>query len=332
MSTHKVEVVRVYKEPHPDADNLSIVKVFGFTVVVRSDEWNDGDLGAYIPPDSLIDTSRPIFKFFHRGKQWERVTVKRLRGIYSQGLLVKVPDLIDVGDDLMEFFGIEHYNPSEKWSTTTDATKPPAILTPIYDVESWYRFKDCMTPGEVIVVTEKIHGASCRVVWWDNKLHVGSRTTWKREDPKSVYWASLKPSYEVIEAFCKDNPGLVLYGETYGQVQNLRYGAGKGDTPKVMFAGFDMFDSQTASWITPVRQEGLAFKYNLPWVPYLFFGAYSDGVESLADGKSKIPTADHIREGVVIKPFNTVRFSPSLGRVILKIVSNKYLEKDYYNA
>jgi len=53
MSTHVVEVVKIKKENHPNADSLSIVKVRGWQCVVRTDDWEDGQLAAYIPPDSL---------------------------------------------------------------------------------------------------------------------------------------------------------------------------------------------------------------------------------------------------------------------------------------
>ncbi|MGH9759840.1 MAG: hypothetical protein ACREAC_03250 [Blastocatellia bacterium] len=83
-STHKVEVVPVVLERHPNADTLSVVKVFGgYTVCVRTVDFKDGDLGAYIPPDSVVDSSRPEFAFL---AGHERIKVKRLRGIVSMGL------------------------------------------------------------------------------------------------------------------------------------------------------------------------------------------------------------------------------------------------------
>ena len=46
--------------PHPNADILSIVKVFGYTCVVRTQDWKDRSVGAYIPPDSAVpDTGLP---------------------------------------------------------------------------------------------------------------------------------------------------------------------------------------------------------------------------------------------------------------------------------
>jgi hypothetical protein len=49
-STHRVEIVPVNLEPHPNADTLSIVRVFdGYTCVVRTADWEGVPFAAYIP-------------------------------------------------------------------------------------------------------------------------------------------------------------------------------------------------------------------------------------------------------------------------------------------
>ena len=68
-STHKVEVVKVKLECHPNANALSIVKIYNYQVCCRTDDWKDGDMAAYIPPDSLVDTTRPEFSFLHKNEK-----------------------------------------------------------------------------------------------------------------------------------------------------------------------------------------------------------------------------------------------------------------------
>jgi len=60
-------------------------------------------------------------------------------------------------------------------------------------------------------------------------------------------------------------------------------------------------------------------------VPLLYRGPFDEekAIE-LALGDSLL--ADHMREGVVVKPV-VERQDPELGRVLLKIVSPRYLEK-----
>jgi len=66
---------------------------------------------------------------------------------------------------------------------------------------------------------------------------------------------------------------------------------------------------------------------DLPWVPVLYRGSYDPvKLKELSNGPSTMPGADHIREGVVIKPVKE-RYDIKLGRVQLKIVSDDYLER-----
>ena len=57
--------------------------------------------------------------------------------------------------------------------------------------------------------------------------------------------------------------------------------------------------------------------------------AHSTGKRSrtLVDGPTTVPGAKGIREGIVIRPLKE-RHVRGLGRLILKVVSNAYLEKD----
>jgi len=62
-------------------------------------------------------------------------------------------------------------------------------------------------------------------------------------------------------------------------------------------------------------------------VPVLYEGPYiKEKMLKLSSGKSTM--ADHIREGVVIKPTEE-RWHDEVGRVQLKLVSNEYLAGDY---
>lgn len=63
-------------------------------------------------------------------------------------------------------------------------------------------------------------------------------------------------------------------------------------------------------------------------VPVLHIGPFDPAmVKTLAEGKSMVPGAANIREGVVVEPL-IERHERGLGRVQLKIVSNTFLEKD----
>jgi RNA ligase (TIGR02306 family) len=110
MSTHRVEVVKLGPvRKHPNADSLGLVDVWGYTCAVRIGEWKTGDLAAYIEPDYVVpDDERFAFLKGHR-----RIKPVRLRGQWSQGLLVRPPDGAVEGDDVMAALGVERYEPPE---------------------------------------------------------------------------------------------------------------------------------------------------------------------------------------------------------------------------
>ena len=65
-STHKVEVVKITPETHPNADRMWLAKVYGYVCAISKTEWgprlvNNECLAAYLPPDSLVDVTRPEF-------------------------------------------------------------------------------------------------------------------------------------------------------------------------------------------------------------------------------------------------------------------------------
>jgi RNA ligase (TIGR02306 family) len=317
-STHKVEVIEVKLESHPNADSLSVVRVFGgYTCCVKTSDWQDKDLAAYIPPDSVVDSTRPEFAFLARH---ERIKVKKLRGVVSMGLLMPAPVGAKLGDDVAELLGVTHYEPPLPTSARGDNEPAPKGYHPNYDVDTLRRFTHLFTAGEPVWITEKVDGANCRWCFADGRMYAGSRTTWKKYDKNNLWWKALEQTPAVIK-FCEENPHLTVYGEVYGYVQSLRYGTRPGE---IRLAVFDILDG--TRWLDP--EEALQLAPDLPWVPQVAVNMPFDveAVLALAEGQSLIEGASHLREGIVVKPLRE-RTDPEIGRVCLKVVSNAYLEK-----
>lgn len=323
-STHKVEVVPIYLEPHPNADSLSVVKVFGYTVCVATKDWQGKDKGAYVVPDSLVPNSGPFAWLFKPEDLLDakyRVRVKKLRGVLSMGLLVPVPEGSNIGDDVAQILGVTRYESPEPMSTGGDNEKGPELYAPIYDVDSVYRYSDLFVQGEPVHISEKIHGCNGRFTYKDGKFYCGSRNEWKKETESNVWWKALHGNAQ-LKAFLMNNPEVIVYGEVYGSVQSLKYGHTQG---KVSMAAFDIL--QGSKWLD--AQEARDFAPNIPWVPIIKTNYPFDFEElkKLADGQSLIENANHMREGIVIKPMKE-RTCLEIGRVQLKLVSNVFLEKD----
>lgn len=312
MSIHETKVVKIgHARPHPNADALEILDIWGFQCVVRKGEWNPGDLAAYIEPDSIV----PATEQFAFLKDSRRIKVRRFRGVYSQGLLVKPPEGVKEGDNVFDLMGIEHYEPPMKCQNVDSVPNGPKWC-PVYDVENWRKFSHVLMPGEVVVVTEKIHGANGRFMFDGERLWFGSRTGWKvAESP----WGQAAAKIPQIESWCREHPNVCLYGEVFGPIQDLRYGGA------LQFRAFDSFALDGMQWTHDFQALPEEFK-----APILFSGEYdANVVAALAEGESTIPGAGHIREGCVISAFEH-RASSSvrqMGAVKLKVIGNGYMER-----
>jgi RNA ligase (TIGR02306 family) len=385
-STSKVEVLPITLEKHPNADNLSIARIFGYTCVVNTQQWQGIGHAAYIPPDNTVDVSRPEFSFLVKDAKSNgraRIKAKKIRGIISFGLLVPAPLDSVPGQDVSELLGVEHYEPPIPGTSKNDrgglqlggeVVSPPDLpfAVPKYDIDAFRRYAQLVFhEGEPVIVTEKIHGANARYVYHNGQMYCGSRTEWKKEFPdyshitipflvenlkkkkgieseeaaeamaheilgklhssqrkQNMWWQALDATPGLKE-FCMANPGIVIYGEVYGAVKDLNYGHEKG---KVSFAAFDLL--QDGKWVDFGEAYTKLFHSKVPYVPVLInnvdesnvFPYNFDKLCEMAEMKSLVPGANHIAEGVVVKPLEE-RWDDRIGRVQLKIVSGAYLER-----
>ena len=329
-STHRCEVVRLGPiGHHPNADNLGVLHVWGFQVIVRLEDWHEGDLAVFVEPDSVVpDTEEYAWLEGHR-----RITVRRFRGLYSMGLLVHPPEGFEPGDDVAEQLGIVHYEPELKQMknayTAGDAETPPIGFRPRYDVEHYLRYSSLFIPNEVVVATEKIHGANGRWTFQDGRFHVGSHNEWKAfNDAKPSIWWRVLFDNGPVKVFLTDFPGITLYGEVYGCVQDLRYGHKDGEI-SVRF--FDVWDGRQARFMNHQEARDFTAGYFGPelWVPEVYRGPADPAIlAEHAEGPSTLPGADNIREGIIIKPpIERYVYDLGGGRLQLKLVSSAYLEK-----
>lgn len=295
------------------------------------------------------------------GGVYARVKAKKIRGIVSYGLLIVVDD-INNDDDLRTRLDIHHYeapltNNGGAKMTGGEVASPPSGNYPKYDVDAFLKYgRKVFTEGEAIYVTEKIHGANARYVCKDGTMYCGSRTEWKKEfasppkltvedliakgmEPekaaeiyekkvvnfrsnKNMWWSVLSTTPS-LENFLKNNDSHAVYGEVYGQVQNLKYGAKNGE---LWFAAFDILKPD-GSWMHSEEFLNVCDMWDIPTVPVLHqkTSFEFDYLVNLASGDTLVPQAGkQIREGVVVKPVKE-RWDHKLGRVCLKIVSSEYL-------
>ena len=320
--------------PHPNADRLELAQIKGWQCVVQKGKYTPDSIVVYFPPNTTLPDfvahQLGIFKYLKGRENSRRVGQIRLRGEPSFGAIVDLPDCIEdacywsVGQDVAHFYGAKKYEPPPKY-TATDAVSENPLFPRYTDIDNLRNFPDVFEEDEDVVVTEKIHGTNCRVGIIDGVEVAGSRRN-QRLRPNdhleaNFYWHpwSIEGVRNLLHALARDHAVVVLYGETYGRVQSLKY----GKPNDIAFAAFDLLlDGKYVDFDT---FELYCHRYYVPMIPVLARTKYSlDTIKSHSSGKSEVPGASCIREGVVVRSI-TDRVTTKGGRPVYKYLSDDYL-------
>jgi len=334
MSKHEAVVFRVEKRPHPNADKLALVEVNGYVSGVRKEDFSDGDLAVLIEPDTCVPVARPEFSFLSGAAYadgeyggFARITVRRFRGLYSHGLVVKAPDGMAAGDNAFEALGLKHFdpevaNPGRRGHIPDSEGDGVVGFNGKYDLEHLLKYKNLFIDGEEVVVTEKIHGSNMRVGCVDGVVKVGSRSRWVK-DSDNVWWNAYRPRAPELNHLAVDL-GLTVFGEVV-PTQGERWTYGITGSP-----GFIVFDMlRNGEFIDHDELAKLCRMMDLTMVPELWRGPFSmDKMHELASGVSELaPGVAPYREGCVVRPVKE-RIQFPVGRCVLKLVSPHFLENE----
>ncbi len=318
------EVVRVTEIlPHPNADRLEMIRFemkgtgpSSYEVISQKGTYLAGSLACYFSVDCLLPLSHEAFAFLKQPgskKEIHRLRAARLRGTFSQGLLVPAPKGAGYGDPVAERYGVTYHSPDieEPVVHLDKCKKPRSQPMPIYGVESLKKVPRLFDEGEPVLVTEKIHGSNFRAAWvrkrflgipvgW--KFVVGSHRVIKTGSGKDWYgedlWNDVARIYKIAEK-TRRVPGHIFYGEVYGltssgkKIQDLTYGQ---VGPALAF-----FDIKAPNgWMgSDERMAWLRF-LDLPCVPVVNTCSWSGYVIEEAEGQSLIDL-NQIREGIVVE-------------------------------
>jgi hypothetical protein len=333
----------------------------------------------YIQPDSVVPQTKP-FKFIWEpyvtaeatgmlGEQYlgltperkRRITVRRFRKEWSEGLLMPLSDFIAEnsmpepwveGQDVSDLLGITHWEGGDEVAETgglTDSrpkrrypktfkgwvfyllnkiglgfrkqlTEELAFEVPKFDVEALKNYKNALIEGEIVYITEKIHGSQGRFFFKEGHMYAGSRQHWRAETSPCV-WRKVLKDQPWIEEWCRVNQNHILYVEVVPTQKGYKYGT----------------EDKAQAFVFDIREmggdylpKGITLTHSgLNRVPVLYEGPWSkDLIARFVDGPSTVPHAANAREGIVITAAMSSRTERGLGRVQVKVVSNKFLEKD----
>lgn len=227
-------------EKHPNADKLDIVTVSGYTVVYQKDILHVGDPVFFIREDSQILVNEQKFPWHsgiktYLGKNGRVKTIK-LRGVFSSGIVIPYIKIIDTipnviidnevksfnlinkeledEEKLKEYCGIKHYVPPVVGTSFGNLQMVGTIPFGISktDEENVQNIDKSELPfGEKVLVTRKIDGTSCTVIFdYDGKYHICGRNYEYKLGQDNIY-----------EKNTKDIINWVLNSET--KIWDLKY-------------------------------------------------------------------------------------------------------------
>lgn len=336
-------------EPIEGADFILKATVRGWSVVVKKDEFNEGDPCVFFEIDSFIpatESNRGVFSFLDGtdGRDTTRVNdegergwvlkTRKLRGVYSQGLALSMDSIVlrpqvfkyaeyPPGFDVSDYFGIKVYerpmNAQQRGLARgtrpqfVEKTDEPRIQNMKWALEKWAGFD--------WVATQKLDGSSMSVYYDGRERRVGvtSRNMDLKRTEDSVWWKVAEELMldQIVSSFGQDDT-VVLQGELFG-------GSIQGNPLKtdLDFRAFNLVvDGVTIprdDWPDEIKAISVP-TFDLPFP--------ADLEEALAQADAVHTQIGNGRvEGLVWRVRNKA-YDPETGeRLSFKVISNKYLLK-----
>lgn len=326
----------------PGADAIELAFVLGYQVIVPRSRFAVGDLAIFIPdgavlPPTLVDSVKGSTKLF--GERKNRTKPFWLRGVMSEGILIDPLPAGQEGADCASMLGVRKYVELPPQSMRGECVLMPERVMRL-GMENYRRRPNALPGGELVEMTEKIHGTFCAVsfvpglrdaallhgdtlvyskglgaegfVFKDNDANAGNLylTTVKRLDLRR----------RMLRAFGLQP--MTIFGEIFGAaVQDLAYGREVPD-----FALFDVYLGMRGRgrFLDRAEMEALGSDVG-DQAPALYKGPLNRAaIQEIATGSTVIGAGANIREGVVIRSATETR---RRHRVSLKYISPEYLTR-----
>lgn len=355
MSEFYAQLVRINKiEKHPNADTLSIYTVLNdYPVIDKTDKFQLNELVAYIPESAIVPDNELFYflcpfvyikytengeikhkasgKSYKIGSVPERhrtIKSKKIRDIYSQGLLLKLPEELsdkEEGYSIVDFYSLSRVEEDNEENIIKlkvkgrNAESPPkGWAPPYYDIEGLRKYNYCILPDEEIVLNEKLNGSNSFYLHDGDRLWVKSRNFFKKESNECPWWIIAKNNN--LESKLSKYPMYGFFGELINLVKGFNY---TNIYPDIIF--FDIIDIKSKRFLDYDQFLNICNDLQLKTSPELYRGTYldKDVMYNFAEGHSTL-NEKVVREGFVLKTTKE-RFDPNLrGRLQLKLVGKGY--------
>lgn len=313
-------------EPIAGADAIMKASVLGWEVVVKKEEFREGDLCVYCEIDSVLP-DKPAFAFLKsRGM---RIRTIRLRGQISQGICFPLSVLpadfeVEEGVEVTQVLGIRKYDPPLPANLSGVAKGPFPSFIPKTDETRVQVLQDRLNTlkGETCYLTEKLDGSSVTYYRREGVFGVCSRKLELLPSENNNLW-QFAEKVQLSEKLASLGKDIALQGEIVGTgIQGNKYGI---SGQQVYF--FNAFDIQKYKYLDFEEFQLLLKELDLQSVPVLN-QAYplSNDIPILVQlsiGTSVLRPVR--REGLVIRPWKEQ--NDTLGRVSFKVINPEFLLK-----
>ena len=305
----------------PGADNIQVADIQGYQVVVKRNEFNDGDLCIFHNPDCIVDKDNPVYSFLKD----KRLRIIKLRGQISQGLALPVSSFnltnVNEGDDVTEVVKIIKYTKELPVSLRGIAKGnfPPFLVKT--DEENLRSNKAVINElqGSEIYITQKVDGSSLTAYHKDGVFGVCSRNLDLVEEESNSFWRAAR-QYKLEEKL-KALGNYALQAELYG----LGLNGNKMQETEIKIAIFNLFDINNSKFCDLSELETFANGFELPLVKKVFQGVCGFSLQDLVELANKQEYKPGVLcEGIVVRPIIETRSNVLSGRLSVKVISEQY--------
>jgi RNA ligase (TIGR02306 family) len=287
------------------SDNIQLAHILGWEVVIKKDQFKEGDMVVYIEIDSILP-DRPEFGFLK--SKGMRIRPIRLRGQISNGICFPLDILpkdfqISEDADCTEALDIVKYEPPipahlsgiikgkfPSFIPKTDETRVQ-ILQPVLD-----KYK-----GTKCYVTEKLDGTSVTYYVKNGEFGVCSRNMELLEDSENTYW-KIARSLDIENKLLSMHNDVAIQGEIFGENIQSNPLKMRGQHLRV----FNVFDITKFRYYDFLEVEVILKRLNLDMVPVLdkdyILDNNIDSILKMATIRSTINNKSWA-EGIVIRPY-----------------------------
>jgi len=361
MAEYKRKLVSVQKliniTPIENADNIMKANVLGWQVIIPKNQYNENEDICFFEIDSFIpqiegntdfEFLRPsCYKQYGDGRKGFRIRTKKLRGVFSQGLVMPLSilprDRYVIGQDVSKLLGVYKYEPPmpKCLSGNAKGTFPTFLIkTDETRVQLLGEVID-RHEGLACYISEKVDGSSVSYYLKDDMFGVCSRNIELKIDEENktgnayVKWAIENNVEQRMRDFAEESglTDFAIQGEIYGK--NISGNRLKQGIVDVIF--FNVFNIKTCQYQNFTDFVFSIMDMGFKTVPIIntFYRLERDvnKILDMATGKSII-NSDCMREGIVIRPLEEkmdmgmcVGGFGATGRLSFKAVSPQYLLK-----